>query len=192
MNTLSYGLLGLLARRSCTGYDLMLQLQTFWQAKHSQIYPLLAKLEQEGYVQFTRVEQSDKPDKKIYSITDKGRAMLKEWLTEPALAPATRDELYLKSYCLWLTDTDHARSLFVQRVQYYEESLYKFERQLTVLLAAHGREIEDIRSPYFGDYILLHKGIRSAKENIEWCKWVLQSLNRKNGSATLNESSEPL
>lgn len=82
LNTLAYGLLGLVARTPSSGYDLMLQLQPFWQAKHSQIYPLLAKMEQEGYLEFTRVPQTDRPDKKVYSITEKGRTALREWLTQ--------------------------------------------------------------------------------------------------------------
>ncbi|MDG0809159.1 PadR family transcriptional regulator [Cohnella rhizosphaerae] len=42
----------------------MLRIQPFWPAKHSQIYPLLAKLEQEDYISVELVPQRDKPDKK--------------------------------------------------------------------------------------------------------------------------------
>ena len=71
MNTLSYGLLGLLARRESSGYDLMLRIQPFWQAKHSQIYPLLSSMEEKQLLSSHWVQQSDKPDKKIYAITEK-------------------------------------------------------------------------------------------------------------------------
>src|SRR3712207_7997506 len=36
----------------------------FWQARHSQIYPELARLEEGGLVTHHVVEQSDRPDKK--------------------------------------------------------------------------------------------------------------------------------
>lgn len=97
LNTLSYGLLGLLASDSCSGYDLMLRIQPFWPAKHSQIYPLLAKLEREGLVQFVRIEQRDKPDKKVYSITEQGKSVVLDWLGEPPAEQMTRDELSLKT-----------------------------------------------------------------------------------------------
>ncbi|MGE5704989.1 MAG: PadR family transcriptional regulator, partial [Clostridia bacterium] len=37
----------MLSRKPCSGYELAQYLEVFWQAKHSQIYPLLSKLEQE-------------------------------------------------------------------------------------------------------------------------------------------------
>lgn len=52
LNTLSYVLLCMLARKSCTGYELKQYMELFWQAHHSQIYTVLGKMEAEGYVQF--------------------------------------------------------------------------------------------------------------------------------------------
>src|SRR5947209_1196915 len=83
INTLSYGLLSLLTQKPCTGYDLMGKINLFWPAGHGQIYPLLAKLEQDGLITFERVEQTEKPDKKVYTLTDKGGDALKMWLTSP-------------------------------------------------------------------------------------------------------------
>lgn len=178
MNTLSYGLLGLLARKSCSGYDLMLQLQPFWQAKHSQIYPLLACLDKEGYLQHTRVEQTEKPDKKMYTITEKGREALQEWLIEPALAPATRDELFLKTYCLWLTDAKAATALYEHRNAFYQDKLRNYEDMLAQLKATHGDSVEDFTSPFFGEFVILHRAVRNARDQIEWCQWVIAKLQK--------------
>ncbi|MBR8658696.1 PadR family transcriptional regulator [Brevibacillus sp. NL20B1] len=177
MNPLAYGLLGLVARTPSSGYDLMLQLQPFWQAKHSQIYPLLAKMEQEGYVEFTRVHQIDRPDKKVYSITEKGREALREWLAEPTSEPVFRDELFLKSYCLWLTDTESARNLFAEREAYCREQLQMFETFLQELEKACDGLPQDPRTPSFGEYILIRRAISSMREEMEWCRWVMDLLN---------------
>ena len=67
MNILSYGLLGLLTREESSGYDLMLKIQPHWQAKHSQIYPLLSKMENDELLSSRWVQQSDKPDKNVCS-----------------------------------------------------------------------------------------------------------------------------
>lgn len=52
MRTLKYAILGLLNQKEMTGYDLMKQFEStlceFWSAKHSQIYPELKKLTEEG------------------------------------------------------------------------------------------------------------------------------------------------
>ena len=54
-NTLRYILLGLLSKKQMTGYELNQSFKNeigeFWQAKHSQIYPEPAKMEEQGIIQ---------------------------------------------------------------------------------------------------------------------------------------------
>ncbi|MCL6648312.1 MAG: PadR family transcriptional regulator [Chloroflexi bacterium] len=76
----------------------------FWQDRHSQIYPELARREARGFVASRRVPQQGRPDKKVYTLTAAGLAALKEWVTAPVEVPAVRDELVLKAYSLWLAD----------------------------------------------------------------------------------------
>ena len=56
MGTLRYAILGLLNRKAMTGYDLSKEFQTslaeFWHAKHSQIYPELKSLAEDGLITF--------------------------------------------------------------------------------------------------------------------------------------------
>src|SRR5215213_3766635 len=106
MRTLGYAVLGLLSREELSGYDLKRWMERplgyFWSARHSQIYPELARLEGEGLVTHTLVEQSGKPDKKVYRITAGGLEALKEWVVEPPVSRSVRDELTLKAYSVWL------------------------------------------------------------------------------------------
>ena len=85
--SLKYTLLGFLSCGPLTGYDLKKHIdnstQFFWHATLSQIYPTLKKLAQEGLVEATVIPQEGKPDKKIYLITEAGRATLMDWLAEP-------------------------------------------------------------------------------------------------------------
>ncbi|OMI10545.1 hypothetical protein BVL54_15285 [Bacillus paralicheniformis] len=64
INTLGYAILSVLGRRPCSGYELVQYLEVVWPAKHSQIYPLLNKMEQEKFLEYEHVEQIGKPDKK--------------------------------------------------------------------------------------------------------------------------------
>jgi DNA-binding PadR family transcriptional regulator len=181
MNTLSFGLLSLLATHNYTGYDLMLKIQPFWQAKHSQIYPLLAKLEKEGLVQFEQVLQTDKPDKKIYSITDKGLEELKEWMTGPTSEPVTRDEMKLKAYCISIVDDAVIKTLFTEREWMYSEKLKKYQKHLDELQqkASDGKESLDLHSPKFGLYIILKKAIMNLEVDLEWCRWVIAQTKKE-------------
>ena len=108
MTTLGYAILGLLSREDLSGYDLTQRMAGrvgyFWSARHSQIYPELAKLEDGGYVTHSVVEQRERPDKKVYEITAEGLDALQEWVTRPPVPRPTRDELTLKTYSVWLAD----------------------------------------------------------------------------------------
>jgi len=67
-----------------TGYELDKEfkdtLAFFWSAKASQIYRELDAMQQNGWLSSKRVIQEDKPNKRVYSITEEGEKQLKEWL----------------------------------------------------------------------------------------------------------------
>jgi DNA-binding PadR family transcriptional regulator len=180
MTTLGYVLLGLLARRPATGYDLAQMLKEpatfFWQARHSQIYPELARLEQLGQVTVEHVPQAERPDKKVYSLTPAGEAALRAWLAAPAAVPAARDELVLRAYCLWLAEPAQAIALFQTHEARHAAALAHHRQEQARLLAqweADGRRPE---SPWFGSYIASQRGIGYEQEYTAWCRWVIEQL----------------
>jgi len=84
---LKHAILGLLSIRSASGYDLAREfagsVAHFWQADRSQIYRTLDRLSAEGTITTEVERQEGKPDRKVHSLTDAGRAELKEWLSSP-------------------------------------------------------------------------------------------------------------
>ena len=84
---LKYILLGGLNYLPLTGYQLKQYMENstthFWYAQTSQIYRTLDQLEKEGLVTSEIQEQHDKPDRRIYHITPKGRDDLRAWLETP-------------------------------------------------------------------------------------------------------------
>lgn len=82
--SLSHGILGFLSYGSMTGYDLSKafdsSVQFFWYAQASHIYLELAKLEQKSFVTCAHIMQMEKPNKKLYSITDAGKKEFLNWL----------------------------------------------------------------------------------------------------------------
>lgn len=181
MTTLGYALLGLIARSPASGYDLSRQLRApigfFWRARHSQIYPELARLETEGLVIHTVVEQQELPDKKVYTITPAGKEALRRWVTEPVEPPVVRDELLLKTFSLWLAEPTAAAALFRDHERHHAAQLQVYEA-LQQQLAAKGEEITRLASPYFAAYITLQKGIIYERQYLEWCRWVAQRLEQ--------------
>ena len=86
--SLRYGLLGILyAVESRTGYELDKDFKEaydyIWRSNTSQIYSELGKMEQDGWLTSERIIQDEKPNKRVYSITEKGRVELLKWLSTP-------------------------------------------------------------------------------------------------------------
>lgn len=77
MRVLKYAILGLLNQKSMSGYELSSEFESalneFWNAKHSQIYPELRKLTEEGMITFETAITGNVLEKKIYTITEAGK-----------------------------------------------------------------------------------------------------------------------
>ena len=94
-------LLGLLTGGDRHGWDLRasfeLLLGDTWPLNDGQVYTTLGRLERDGLVTSRTVEQRDRPDRRMYTITDAGRKELGRWLAEePSSTPLLKDELFLK------------------------------------------------------------------------------------------------
>ena len=183
--TLGYAILGLLARESLSGYDLTNRMRDrvgfFWEARHSQIYPELARLEEGRLVTHRVVEQQDRPDKKVYTITDAGFEALKNWLVEPPVSRPTRDELVLKAYSLWLADPKGALALFKKQERRQEKRLLRYEEIAAWMEKEWGRDLKQINSPRFASYAALQRGISQERGYVDWCRWVVNRLEESVG-----------
>ncbi len=101
---LRHGILGLINYNDKTGYELMKafrhSLSHFWTAQTSQIYRELQTMEKLGWIYQTHVEQTGKPDKNIFSITEAGREELLRWLKDDNLPSGERSPLLMKTFFL--------------------------------------------------------------------------------------------
>lgn len=87
-----------------TGYEIRKastegEFSYFEEAGFGSIYPTLAKLEAEGLVTVQHEPQEGKPARKVYSITDAGRAELKALLSEPLAEDTFRSPFLLVAMC---------------------------------------------------------------------------------------------
>ena len=78
---IEFCVLSLLRDEDRYGFDIARTLSGFDGLVTSEgtIYPLLARLRQEGYVETTWHESSQGPPRRYYRITDEGRAVLQQW-----------------------------------------------------------------------------------------------------------------
>lgn len=96
---LKYILLGFLNYRPMTGYAIKEAINRstghFWHAELSQIYVTLKALERDGLATSTIEPQSQRPDRRVYTITPHGQTDLHQWLSEPQLELEKRKEPFL-------------------------------------------------------------------------------------------------
>jgi DNA-binding PadR family transcriptional regulator len=188
MTTLGYAILGLLSREDLSGYDLTQRMKGpvgyFWSARHSQIYPELARLEDGGYVAHRVIEQKERPDKKLYEITDEGLEALESWVTQPPLPRPIRDELTLKTYSAWLADPEEATRLYREEELRHEEQLAHYEGIRDWMEREWHEDLTRTDSPEFASYASLMRGISYEREYAGWCRWMADSIEGGKGLET--------
>ncbi len=181
-STLGFALLGLLARGPLSGYDIAGQLKAgvgpFWHARHSQIYPELARLQADELVSHERVAQHDRPDKKVFSILPAGRAALAEWVASPLAADQVRDELTLRAYAVWLADPAVATAVFRAQEQQHREQLARYEGYRQEMEQSCGLDLLRPDTPEFATYATLQRGLAHERELTAWCGWLADALGR--------------
>jgi DNA-binding PadR family transcriptional regulator len=87
------------------------------QLNYGQVYATLERLARDGLVEHEKVSQSERPDKKVYVLTEKGRQQLQDWFAKPAaLDLDLRNETFLKlMLALRLREYDPREVLAVER-----------------------------------------------------------------------------
>ncbi len=142
INLLGYTLLEMIAREASSGYDLAYRLKIMQNTHHSQIYPMLAKLEENGYLVSTTQFQERKPNKKIYAITIEGIELLREWSKTAIRVPVSRDEFIIKLQLDWL-NPKRTNELLKERIRYLEEQLQETEKTLVAIQETLGLASSD-------------------------------------------------
>ena len=95
LTTTSYAILGLLALRSWTTYELAQQMRRalgqFWPRAESKLYDEPKKLVARGYAT-AAIEHVGKRPRTVYTITDAGREVLSAWMPNPSAGPVIEFE----------------------------------------------------------------------------------------------------
>ena len=99
--SLKFALLGLLAESPKYGYELKRRFEgalgNVWSVSYGQLYPTLRRLSELGWVTKKTEPGKKAAEKNIYSITEKGRKKLDEWLLKPLRSTyRVKDEFTLR------------------------------------------------------------------------------------------------
>ena len=161
---LRYALLGALADYPRTGYELLKHFEQSlayaWPASHSQIYPELARLRDDGLIEQTGAGARNS---KTYAVTETGLAEIRRWLRETEPDRRVRSDALLRTFFLWLLEPDEAREELARERSYWRAQLDELER------IKAGPRGADRKEQAFG--IALEGGIRMIDARLEWLEW---------------------
>lgn len=174
MGTLKYAILGLLYEKNMTGYELKKAFESVllesWRAKHSQIYPELKQLTQAGLVQYTIAISGTVLEKKVYSITETGKAELLEWVSAPhTLPPMPKEEFRLQLFFSSILSIQ-------QRILLLQNQLEQRQKRLADLRLS-GQKFDPIppkTDAAFCDYLVWLGGVMR-EENA--CAWLEECIS---------------
>jgi DNA-binding PadR family transcriptional regulator len=179
---LPHAILVSLSEQSGSGYELARRFDRsigfFWSATHQQIYRTLRALLDDGWVQAAPVVQQGRPDKKVYTVTEAGRAELSRWIAEPLTGRGgsvsdnrTRD-LAVKIRAATYGDVAALRgqvsALRVERAELLDTYRGFEKRQFPDPSTLSGSTLHQ--------YLVLRGGIRAEESAVEWLDEVAAGL----------------
>lgn len=158
-------MLGLLAERSASGYDLMklfdVSLANVWPATQSQLYSELGKLADAGLVD---VSAEGPRGRKEYTITEAGLAELRHWLTDVQPTRVVRSDMLLRVFFLGRLSPEQARAYLHGQAQLARKQLEHIE-SIRAFVESGGDDLS-----VYGRLVLDY-GRRLAESQREWAEW---------------------
>lgn len=144
-----YAVLGMLNLSPKCGYEIKKELEKtsmfFWNESYGQIYPMLRKLVQSGLATIEVIERNEQPDRKVYTITDKGRDELARWLRQPAEQHPVRNEMLLKLFFGASTSPD----INIAHIERLRDRLGEQEREFERLRQRMATEEESVHHVFW-------------------------------------------
>jgi PadR family transcriptional regulator AphA len=164
-------ILGLVTQQPMSGYDIRRVLKSLgWlvgDPSFGSLYPALHALEEDGLVQMTPDARPNRPSRKVYSITEGGRRVLKEWINRPSGSNASIKAFVMR---LILANNLSQAGLISQ--------LYQRRAQIAAQRDALERDagLADGR-PSSGQHLALEYGLALATAELAWLDSKLDRLS---------------
>jgi len=179
--SLERAILGFLNYGAFSGYDLKKMFDTsvqhFWSADQSQIYRTLARLAEQGWAEVEVVEQDDRPDRKVYHITEDGRAELRRWLTTPLVHESHRSVELVQVFFAGQLSDEEVLAMFEREAEKVRAALACYD-QVPQQAADYIEMVDSPREAFFW-LLTLEAGIRSAQAHVAWLDSVIQRIRER-------------
>jgi PadR family transcriptional regulator AphA len=186
LSDLEVALLGLLSVRPMTGYEIRRHfdraLAPWWDTPRTQIYPKLRELEARQLIAHEYVIQESKPNKRVYSPTDRGRQLLQQWLHQPITWPAMRHHMMIRLFLGHLMPAADLRGLLAS----YRDEVMDWSAELRQIEAKFSKSLAGpYRDAVFFELLALQQLISMARFEATAASRALKALEQA------SESTQP-
>jgi DNA-binding PadR family transcriptional regulator len=159
-----------------TGYDIRKTVETsvgyFWSESYGQIYPTLKRLAAEGLIESSKPDSAPRKRRQEYSLTDAGRACLREWLAAPFQNDPPRNEFLLKLF-FGLEAAPGVSAGHIRELQERNRSMLNTLLEIDTYVRAHPSH--NPHEPYW--MLTLSLGIAMARAALDWGESALTQLS---------------
>jgi PadR family transcriptional regulator, regulatory protein AphA len=175
---IQYAILGLLSWKPSSGYDLKKVFEAspylYWSGNNNQIYKALLQLQKDGLISYETIHQDGAPSKKIYSLTKKGTAELKQWIMTTAEAPEFKKPFLIQLAWSNMLNKDELITLLTN----YEDEI---ESQLTLQKQKYDREKDwpnrSARETFLWNMVSVNL-MSTYQSELDWVRKVRHQLDR--------------
>ncbi|MFF8263360.1 PadR family transcriptional regulator [Streptomyces virginiae] len=185
---LRHAVLAALLDGEFSGYELAksfdIGVANFWHASPQQLYTELAKLEQEGLVEGRQVVQEARPNKRLFHVTDAGRAELEAFAAAAVKPSVIRDDLLVK---VQNADRIGTASVIAQLDERAADADAKIDLLGRVLRKMRGDLDEEeflLCGDAIGGYLTGLRGIAFEQGHRDWCRRSAAVLREREGLTT--------
>lgn len=180
--SLKHAILVLLETEPASGYDLYKQFKQslgyFWNASHQQVYQQLKRMTEDGWLKYSAESQSDKPDRKVYRMTDKGRKALISWISTPVKPNKINDALLVKLYGGDQVPPEALIEELERHTAIHRHTLDK----LLAIQSQYEHLPDDQRPAWELPFLTLRRGILGEEAWLVWAAETHQALERRQDS----------
>lgn len=173
---LEHALLVALREEPASGQELARRFEKsigfFWHATHQQIYRVLARMENDGWVEASEFHAPGKPTQKQYAVTTVGAGALVEWLAEPTEPHALRSELAVKLRGASFGEVESVLVVVRANLVDHQTRLGHFEQ----LMQRDYPDPEALTGLALDQYLVLRGGVLTEQT---WVAWLTEYLDRR-------------
>lgn len=177
--SIQHALLGFLNYAPMTGYELKQHFDSsihyFWNANLSQIYPTLSRMKEEGLLTMEVEYQDDKPNRKVYYITDAGREELQCWLREPAGLAPNRTAFLIQVFFAGNLTKEEIFAHLRNHLALHQEKLTAYKGPVRQVIRQNIENTGLERDGVFWS-LTLEAGIEYEKGWIRWCRKAIAKI----------------